>query len=77
MSRDPVYVGSDNGKLYALDATTGTLKWSYDTGNYITSSPVVANGIVYIGSQSDKFFATTIPSVEAIASNPLAKPLTG
>src|SRR5438105_12180650 len=42
-----VYIGSDDGKMYALDAKTGTRLWSYRTGNIIDSSPAVANGGVY------------------------------
>lgn len=26
------YIGSDDGSLYALDAATGTKKWSYQAG---------------------------------------------
>ena len=35
----------------------GELKWSFQTGNEITSSPVVVNGIVYFGSTDFKFYA--------------------
>ena len=28
-----VYVGSDDGKVYALSASTGTQIWSYTTGS--------------------------------------------
>ena len=54
-----VYVGSYNGKVYALSATTGTSIWSYTTttGDYVTSSPAVANGMVYVGSQNGDFYA--------------------
>ncbi len=43
-----VYVGSTDGNVYALKASTGALLWSYTT-----FSPVVAvsNGEVYVGSQ--------------------------
>ncbi len=44
-----VYFYADPGKLYALDAATGTFRWSYATGGG-QSSPVVANGIVYVAS---------------------------
>ena len=36
-------------KLYALNASTGALLWSYST-DAGDSSPAVANGVVYIGS---------------------------
>ena len=52
-----VYVGSWDKKLYALDANTGTLKWSYATGHFIYSSPAVVNGIVYVGSLDHNLYA--------------------
>ena len=36
--------------MYALNATTGALLWSYPTRSYVFSSPAVANGVVYVGS---------------------------
>lgn len=45
-----VYFGNPDGKVYALDAATGNTKWSYATGEYIYSSPAIANGIIYIYS---------------------------
>ncbi len=52
-----VYVGSFNGKLYALNASTGTEKWHYITGTAIYSSPAVANGVVYVGSNDKNLYA--------------------
>jgi outer membrane protein assembly factor BamB len=51
-----VYASSHN-ELYALDAVTGTLKWSYNTGRSINSSPAVANGVVYVGSNDYNLYA--------------------
>ena len=45
-----VYVGSYDGKVYALDGSTGALVWNYTTGNVVYSSPAVAGGMVYVGS---------------------------
>ena len=36
--------------MYALHARTGASLWSYTTGDYVASSPAVANGVVYVGS---------------------------
>jgi outer membrane protein assembly factor BamB len=47
-----VYVGSDDGNLYALDAVTGETKWSYQTGGEVHSSPTVSYGVVYFGSNA-------------------------
>jgi len=52
-----VYVGS-GGYVYALDASTGTKLWSYLVGgNHLTSSPAVANGVVYVGSWDLNLYA--------------------
>ncbi len=45
-----VYVGANDGKLYALDITTGTSKWTYATGAPIQSSPMVYGGNIIFGS---------------------------
>jgi outer membrane protein assembly factor BamB len=62
-----VYVGSEDGKLYAFDAAgnincSGTPKtcapeWTASTGSLIESSPAVVNGVVYIGSEDKKLYA--------------------
>jgi outer membrane protein assembly factor BamB len=43
-----VYAGSTDGSLYALDAGTGVLLWSYATGTPV-GSPAVAYGLVFFG----------------------------
>jgi hypothetical protein len=50
MANGAVYVGSDDGNVYALNATTGALLWSTNIGGPLSSSPAVANGVVYLGS---------------------------
>jgi outer membrane protein assembly factor BamB len=52
-----VYVGSEDGKLYALNAATGVVRWTAATGNGIESSPAVVNGVVYVASADDKLYA--------------------
>ncbi len=58
-----VFVGSDDGKLHAFKADTGTLLWSTTvraTGKPpppIRSSPTVANGVVYVGSGDGNLYA--------------------
>ena len=43
-----VYVCSEDGMVYALNANTGTKLWSSATSGAVMSSPAVANGVVYI-----------------------------
>jgi outer membrane protein assembly factor BamB len=52
-----VFVGSDDWKVYALNASTGALVWNYTTGGYVYSSPAVAGGVVYVGSLDDRVYA--------------------
>jgi outer membrane protein assembly factor BamB len=52
-----VYVGSDDGNLYAVDQSTGKLHWKFGTGSRIPSSPAVAAGIVYFTSYDGNFYA--------------------
>ena len=54
-----VYVGSWDDKVYALDAATGHLHWSYEAGDAV-NSPVVAGGIVHVGS-----FHSTVYALDA------------
>jgi outer membrane protein assembly factor BamB len=54
---DTVYVGSEDGYLYAVDAASGEKLWQFATGDKITSSPTVADGTVYIGSHDGKMYA--------------------
>lgn len=46
-----VYFGSSaDGKVYALDAATGRLRWSFFTEGPVRLAPVVAEDKVYVGS---------------------------
>ena len=49
--------GSSTGTLYALNARTGKTVWSAPVASGITSSPSVANGVVYVGSDDGTLYA--------------------
>jgi hypothetical protein len=49
-----VYVGSEDGKIYCMNATTGVFCWNYTTMGAVSSSPAVAGGRVYVGSTDYK-----------------------
>jgi len=52
-----VYIGSGDQQIYALDARTGALKWSFATGDVVHAAPAVANGTVYVGSWDRNLYA--------------------
>lgn len=43
--------------LYVLDAATGELRWKYQTEDVVVSSPVVAGGTIYFGSNDGYVYA--------------------
>jgi len=55
-----VYFGSEDGNVYALNASTGAKLWSFTTGNFVYSSPAVANGVVYFGSYDHNVYALNV-----------------
>jgi outer membrane protein assembly factor BamB len=44
---DLVLIGSEDGKLYALDAATGKQRWNDDFGASVSSPPTVVGNVVY------------------------------
>jgi outer membrane protein assembly factor BamB len=52
-----LYVGSGDQNVYALDAATGAVKWTFATGDVVHASPAVAGGAVYIGSWDRNLYA--------------------
>jgi len=72
VSEGVVYIGSFDNYVYALDASTGNLKWKYHTDDQVASSPAVSGGVVYIGSYDDHLYA-----LDASTGNLKWKYLTG
>lgn len=69
-----VYVGSNTGNLFTLNATNGEILGNYtisDISHAALSSPVVANGIVYIGSEDHTVYAFGNQAVPNASSNAL------
>ncbi|HMB91438.1 MAG TPA: PQQ-binding-like beta-propeller repeat protein [Rhodothermales bacterium] len=52
-----LYVGSGDGKLYAIDAATGNEQWRFETQGAIHASPAVADGRVYVSSRDQHLYA--------------------
>jgi len=62
VSSDLVYVGTYNGKVYALNSVTGALRWVYpregnETIGAIVGDLVLHDGTIYLGSSNGKVYA--------------------
>jgi outer membrane protein assembly factor BamB len=51
-----LYIGADDGKLYALDPVTLDTKWTYTSGAAVRSSPAVADSAVFQGNRDGVVF---------------------
>jgi outer membrane protein assembly factor BamB len=63
-----VYFATDI-TVYALDARDGTLLWSYDTGG-IYSPPVVADGVLYVGTETSGLWAFGLKDRSSAETDP-------
>ncbi len=54
---DMLFLGSSDGKVYALDVIYGEKKWVYDTGGKIWTSPAIADSVLYVSNYEHKLFA--------------------
>ena len=55
-----VYAPNNDGILYALDADNGSLIWTFETGHYLWSQPVIANDTIYVGSMDHSVYAISL-----------------
>jgi outer membrane protein assembly factor BamB len=66
-----VYVGSEDGYFYALNAYNGSLLWRYNTYGPIQSAATVVDGVVYFGGfHSHAVFALNASTGELIWNSP-------
>jgi outer membrane protein assembly factor BamB len=72
-----IYVGSDNGTLYALNPADGSIVWTFAAiggfaGAFESSPAIGADGTVYAGSYDHNFYAlgaaTVTPTPTATAT---------
>ena len=68
-----IYFGSADKHVYCLDRTTGSLIWSYETGDAIEdSSPAIdSNHILYIGSNDGNLYAFDTVNINLANPQPL------
>src|SRR3989338_5400089 len=54
-----LFISTSRG-LYALDASTGAVKWTYDTEMPLGNSPTIYNGVAYVGGMDRRLHAVNI-----------------
>jgi outer membrane protein assembly factor BamB len=60
-----LYVGSTDSKLYAVDISTGAVKWSFATSGPIQSTPTISNrGKIFVANDSGEVYC--LDSVKVI-----------
>jgi outer membrane protein assembly factor BamB len=59
---DTVYAGSADGRLYAVEISSGKTRWAYDAKEDLSTRPAVANGTVIVASLRDTVFAVDAAS---------------
>ncbi|MCP4535832.1 MAG: PQQ-binding-like beta-propeller repeat protein [Chloroflexi bacterium] len=58
---DGVFViGNSDGNVYALDAETGALKWTFKTGHRVWGTPLIVSDTVYVGSMDRHLYALNL-----------------
>ena len=73
LAGNEVFLTGNDRYIYALNAETGCEVWKYMTGSGIMSSPSVADGIVYVGSDDGSIYAIGGGNL-SYGPNPTAKP---
>ena len=51
-----VFVGSNDGRFYVLNLSTGVKLWEFNAGSPLSASPAIANGRIVIGSQDGRLY---------------------
>jgi len=60
------YIGSRDANLYAIDLSTGAVRWKFTTGSWVESSPAVGNNTGYFGSNDGHLYALNAQTGEKI-----------
>ncbi len=64
-----VYVGSNDGFLYAINVATGALLWSYSIGNEFGAA-AVGNGLVFASSDKGVLYALNASTGQLVWTHP-------
>ena len=57
---DHVFFGSDDGHLYAINASSGRLLWKSQSHSPVRSSPLITDEAIYFGTEGGYVFAVDL-----------------
>ena len=57
IGQNKIFIGSNDGYIYALNLTNGELLWKFDTGDAVDAPALYRDNTVYVGSLNGWFFA--------------------
>ena len=63
-----VFIGSNDGQIYAIDFATGREVWAFKAGSAVQAAPLLANNSVFAGTSDGIFYA-----LDAASGQPLWK----
>ncbi len=73
---ETVFVGTAQGNLYAIDATTGSRRWVVETTAATDRAPIVSREMVHFGTDAGKLYAVDRTSGDRYWTLTLPGPLT-
>jgi len=65
VSDEVMYLGSDNF-IMAIDIETQEIKWEFETGGTVRSSPALLDSVLIVGSEDGKLYAIDIETGEKL-----------
>ncbi|HUI09932.1 MAG TPA: PQQ-binding-like beta-propeller repeat protein [Bacteroidota bacterium] len=70
-----VVFGAEDGKIYALNAETGALRWAFDTGAPVEAAPLITAGKVIAGNLHGILCAVDLRTGQSLWESPTGAPV--
>jgi outer membrane protein assembly factor BamB len=64
-----VFIADCGRKFHCVDAQNGTVFWTHDVEGEVWSSPLVADGKVYLGTRSGAFYIFAVEKEKKVLSS--------